>query len=40
LAPACNHCGCKIIGHGVESESAFYCCSHCSLEMGVSVLRT
>jgi hypothetical protein len=38
MAPSCHHCGCKVIGHGVESESAIYCCAHCAQEMGVSTL--
>ncbi len=29
LAPVCQNCGCKIIGHGIESNQYFYCCSHC-----------
>jgi Rieske Fe-S protein len=35
LAPICTHCGCKIIGHGVESRGKFYCCAHCAKESGV-----
>jgi hypothetical protein len=34
LAPECEHCGCKVIGHGVESDGRFYCCAHCASEMG------
>jgi hypothetical protein len=30
LAPICQNCGCRIIGHGVESDKYFYCCSHCA----------
>jgi len=30
LAPICQNCGCKIIGHGVDSEGACYCSSHCA----------
>ncbi len=30
LAPTCSHCGCKVIGHGVEVEGDFYCCAHCA----------
>ncbi len=30
LAPACAHCECKVIGHGVEREGQIYCCDHCS----------
>jgi hypothetical protein len=35
LAPACKHCGCKIVGHGVEAKGAFYCCAHCAHQSGV-----
>jgi hypothetical protein len=35
LAPACSHCGCKIIGHGIESAGTFFCCAHCSEQKGV-----
>ena len=24
LAPECSHCGCRIVGHGMESEGEFY----------------
>lgn len=34
LAPVCGHCGCRIIGHGVESEGAWYCCCHCAEKAG------
>jgi hypothetical protein len=32
LAPSCEHCGCRVIGHGVEVEGRFYCCAHCARE--------
>lgn len=35
LAPVCAHCGCKIVGHGVESNATFYCCAFCARESGV-----
>jgi hypothetical protein len=25
----CEHCGCKVIGHGVVVQGSFYCCGHC-----------
>ncbi len=25
LAPVCAHCGCKIIGHGIEAKETFFC---------------
>ncbi len=30
LTPACAHCGCSIIGHGVERGADYYCCEHCA----------
>lgn len=35
LAPKCAHCGCQIIGHGMETESAMYCCAHCASQHGI-----
>ena len=35
LAPECDHCVCKIIGHGIESNNSFFCCAHCAHEEGV-----
>jgi hypothetical protein len=34
LAPVCGHCGCRILGHGIEGASARYCCAHCAREGG------
>jgi hypothetical protein len=34
LAPACSHCGCQIIGHGVEAGGTYYCCAHCATVSG------
>ena len=39
LAPECEHCGCKIIGHGVEKDGKFYCCAHCASQEGVKGLK-
>jgi len=30
LAPVCENCGVKILGHGVEVSGRFYCCAHCA----------
>jgi hypothetical protein len=38
LAPRCSHCGCRIIGHGVESDGDIYCCASCARESGVTEL--
>jgi hypothetical protein len=35
LAPRCAHCGCAIIGHGVEADGKIFCCAHCASEAGV-----
>lgn len=35
LAPRCGHCGCRVIGHGVEIDDAVFCCDHCARECGV-----
>ena len=39
LAPVCGHCGCRIIGHGVEADSGYYCCVHCASAVGERALR-
>ena len=39
LAPACAHCQCKVIGHGVEKSGTVYCCAHCAKHDGVSGLK-
>lgn len=39
LAPACEHCGCKIIGHGVEADGRFFCCAHCAEHAGVGAMK-
>lgn len=39
LAPRCAHCDCRIIGHGVETENAMYCCAHCAEAEGRSEAR-
>jgi hypothetical protein len=36
LAPVCAHCGCKVIGHGVEANGTFYCCAHCAKTSGAT----
>ena len=40
LAPKCAHCGCMIIGHGMEvGDGTFYCCAHCASQHGVEELE-
>lgn len=38
LAPHCEHCGVRIIGHGVEADGAIFCCAHCAEHEGVTAL--
>lgn len=39
LAPRCNQCGCKIIGHGVEANHVIYCCAHCAEKSDVTGIK-
>jgi hypothetical protein len=39
LAPRCGRCGCRIVGHGVEADGAFYCGAHCAHEAGVGAAQ-
>ena len=39
VAPACEHCGTKVIGHGVEQNGTIYCCAHCASMEGVKGLE-
>jgi hypothetical protein len=36
LAPTCEHCGCRVIGHGIDAGGGrVFCCAHCARESGV-----
>ncbi len=35
IAPVCGHCGCHVLGHGVEADGTVFCCAHCARHMGV-----
>jgi hypothetical protein len=39
LAPTCEHCGMRIIGHGLETSGRMFCCDHCAEKAGVKGLR-
>lgn len=39
VAPRCAHCGCRIIGHGMEKGTEMYCCAHCASDAGVPEMR-
>lgn len=30
LAPTCNRCGCRVIGHGVQNGDTIFCCANCA----------
>lgn len=36
LAPTCDHCSCRIIGHGIQAGDRMFCCAHCAQESGVA----
>src|SRR5678809_1777384 len=40
LAPVCNHCGCRILGHGSENEQGvLFCSAFCARESGIEGIR-
>jgi hypothetical protein len=39
LAVQCEHCGCRIVGHGMEADGHFYCCAHCARASGAPQVR-
>jgi hypothetical protein len=39
LAPACRHCGCRVLGHGVEEQGSIFCGASCARKMGKIDLR-
>jgi hypothetical protein len=39
LAPTCPHCGCRVIGHGIEADGQVFCCAHCASHEGVTGVR-
>jgi hypothetical protein len=39
MAPTCEHCGCKVVGHGVEAQGHFYCCASCARMAGEHGLK-
>ncbi len=39
LAPECSHCGCRVVGHGVEQDGTIYCCANCAKHVGHTALR-
>ena len=39
MAPRCTHCGCRVIGHGVEADDKTFCCAHCAKQFGVAGMK-
>jgi hypothetical protein len=39
LAPTCSHCGCRIVGHGMEAGGRMFCCAHCAENSGVRDMK-
>ncbi len=40
VAPTCGHCGCRILGHGVEAEGGrIFCCPTCARSAGFPDVR-
>jgi hypothetical protein len=37
--PVGAHCGCKIIGHGIEAKETFFCSANCAKQAGVEGVR-
>ena len=38
-APVCAHCGCKVVGHGVQAGEKIYCCASCAHGHGALALN-
>ena len=38
LAPTCETCGSRIVGHGVNEKNHLYCCAHCALLKDSAIL--
>ena len=38
ISPSCEHCGVRILGHGLEAGDRVFCCDHCAEKSGVEGL--
>lgn len=38
MAPSCGNCGCRILGHGVQTDEQTFCSAHCARQCGVQGL--
>ena len=39
MAPTCEHCGVRIVGHGMEKAGKMFCCAHCAEHQGAPEMR-
>lgn len=39
LAPACEHCENRILGHGIEVDGRYFCCAHCARQRGAGGVK-
>lgn len=39
LAPKCEHCNTKIVGHGTEAGGHMFCCANCAREAGATMVK-
>ncbi|WP_420457311.1 hypothetical protein [Rubrivirga sp.] len=39
IAPTCEVCGVRILGHGLEAGDRVFCCDHCAGKAGVDQLQ-
>ncbi|MEU4605645.1 hypothetical protein AB0F43_21900 [Kribbella sp. NPDC023972] len=39
LAPTCAHCGCRVLGHGIQQDTTIYCCASCAQMSGAAAAR-
>jgi hypothetical protein len=39
IAPVCERCSVRIIGHGLQRGGRIFCCDHCAEMSGVKELR-
>lgn len=35
LAPKCDQCGVRVVGHGMEANGRIFCCASCAVKAGV-----
>jgi hypothetical protein len=39
VAPVCEHCDCRIIGHGTQVGDRMFCCATCANAGGAELVR-